>query len=107
LNEIEYIKKVELPKIYITTKNIKFNLELVEALQLKNIILNLEVIAKAALFRTESRGTHYRSDFPMEDNDNLRANIIVRQVRGKDGIIELFKRPSVILQNPFRLHRRI
>jgi succinate dehydrogenase/fumarate reductase flavoprotein subunit len=102
LNEIEYIKKVELPKIYITTKKMKFNLELIEALQLKNIILNLEVIAKAALFRTESRGTHYRSDFPMEDNDNLRANIIVRQVREKNGIIELFKRPSVILQNPFQ-----
>jgi succinate dehydrogenase/fumarate reductase flavoprotein subunit len=101
LNEIEYIKKVELPKIYIATKNKQYNLELLEALQLKNIILNLEVITRAALLRTESRGTHNRSDFPMEDNDNLRANIFVRQVKGKDGIIELFKSSSVILQNPF------
>ncbi len=101
INEIEYIKKVELPKLFVDTKIQQYNLELIEALQLKNILLNLEIIARAAFLRTESRGTHYRSDFPKEDNDYMRANIIVRQSRGKYGIIELFKRPAVLIQYPY------
>jgi hypothetical protein len=30
----------------------------------------LEVAARSALFRTESRGVHYREDCPDTDNDN-------------------------------------
>jgi succinate dehydrogenase/fumarate reductase flavoprotein subunit len=50
-------------------------------------VLNLarvgRVIAGAALRRTESRGAHFRTDFPQRDDDRWLVNLIVRQ-EGKD-----------------------
>jgi succinate dehydrogenase/fumarate reductase flavoprotein subunit len=39
-------------------------------LELKNMILVSKILCKVALLREESRGAHYRSDFPEEDNQN-------------------------------------
>jgi len=36
-----------------------------------------EMVCRAALFRTESRGLHFCQDFPEEDNDNWSGNIEV------------------------------
>jgi succinate dehydrogenase / fumarate reductase flavoprotein subunit len=46
----------------------RFNYELEEALELNNMLTLSEVIAYSALQRKESRGAHYRNDFP-ERND--------------------------------------
>jgi len=100
INQIEYIKKVELPKLRVATKSQQYNLELLEAIQTKNMLEYLEVIARSALLRTESRGTQFRTDYPIEDNDNLRVNIVVRRVRGGKKVLELFKRPSVVIHHP-------
>jgi len=56
--------------------------DLKKFLELQNMLLLSEMISRAALLRTESRGSHYRSDFPEEDNTNWLKNIIVR----KDGV---------------------
>ncbi len=45
-----------------------FNMELIEALQLYSVMDLAEVIATAALHREESRGAHFRSDFPKRDD---------------------------------------
>jgi succinate dehydrogenase / fumarate reductase flavoprotein subunit len=45
-----------------------FNLELIEALQLASVMDIAEVIAASATNREESRGAHYRSDFPKRDD---------------------------------------
>jgi len=42
-----------------------------------------EMVAKAALMREESRGAHYRRDFPKTDNQNWFVNIVIRQERGR------------------------
>jgi len=47
-----------------------FNTELVEALQLYSAIDLAEVIAVSAASREESRGAHFRSDFPKRDDKN-------------------------------------
>jgi succinate dehydrogenase / fumarate reductase flavoprotein subunit len=46
----------------------RFNYELEEALELENMLKTAETIVFSALQRKESRGAHYRSDFP-ERND--------------------------------------
>jgi succinate dehydrogenase/fumarate reductase flavoprotein subunit len=51
--------------------------ELRRYLELKNMVLLSEMVCRAALLRTESRGAHYRSDYPEEDNDKWLKNIII------------------------------
>jgi succinate dehydrogenase / fumarate reductase flavoprotein subunit len=48
------------------------------ALDLRNLLLVSECVAKAALERTESRGGHTRDDYPMTDYDFWgKRNVIV------------------------------
>ena len=44
----------------------EYNQELIEYLELKNALLVAKYIAKGALLREESRGAHFRSDYPKE-----------------------------------------
>ena len=65
----------------------------IDALELDNMVQLLEVAARSALLRTESRGVHYREDFPHTDNDNwLQESIARRQERG----FEITTRPCAI-----------
>jgi fumarate reductase (CoM/CoB) subunit A len=59
---------------------------LVKCLELDNLLLTSEAIALSALYRTESRGTHYREDFPERDDTNWLYNVLVR--RRADGTLE-------------------
>jgi succinate dehydrogenase/fumarate reductase flavoprotein subunit len=54
--------------------------ELMRYLELEHMVLLSEMVCRSALFRTESRGAHYRSDYPDQDDENWLKNIlIVRQ----------------------------
>ena len=60
-----------------------------EALGLRNLLISGEAVARAALLREESRGAHTREDFPGEQAEWLRYNII--STKGADGTMELQK----------------
>ena len=60
-----------------------------EALGLRNLLISGEAVARAALLREESRGAHTREDFPGEQAEWLRYNIISK--KGPDGNMELQK----------------
>jgi succinate dehydrogenase / fumarate reductase flavoprotein subunit len=47
-----------------------FNFELMNAIELKGMLELGHVIALGALVREESRGAHYRTDFPERDDEN-------------------------------------
>jgi len=53
--------------------------ELKRYLELENMMLLSEMVCRTALLRAESRGAHYRRDYPEEDNDNWLKNILVRK----------------------------
>jgi succinate dehydrogenase / fumarate reductase flavoprotein subunit len=54
----------------------RFNYELEESLELENMLKTAETIVFSALQRKESRGAHYRSDFPKRnDNDLLKHTL--------------------------------
>ena len=52
-----------------------FNLSWQQALDMRNLLLTSELIARSALLREDSRGAHYRDDFPDTDNTNWLKNI--------------------------------
>jgi len=81
--EIERIKEKELPKLCVMDNKTRYNREWIEALEIENLVTAAEMVAKAALMREESRGAHYRRDFPKTDNQNWFINIIVRQEKGR------------------------
>jgi succinate dehydrogenase / fumarate reductase flavoprotein subunit/fumarate reductase flavoprotein subunit len=56
-----------------------FNLEWGQALDVRNLITVARLVGESALVRTESRGSHYRSDFPATDNERWLANVFVQQ----------------------------
>ena len=65
--EIRQLQKLSLD-IGVNNKSGVFNYELQEALELENMLKVAEAIVFSALQREESRGAHYRNDFP-ERND--------------------------------------
>ncbi len=64
--------------------------ELRLAHETNNMLLNAEMRLKAGLFRTESRGTHFREDFPARDDENWLAWVIIKLDGNK---MKLAKRP--------------
>ena len=55
------------------------------------MLLVAEMTARSALWRTESRGSHFRADFPEQDDERWLQSIVVRQ--GGDGAAVLESRP--------------
>jgi len=49
--------------------------------QVKSSLIACEAIIKSALMRQESRGAHYRSDFPKLDDERFKVNIYCRKDR--------------------------
>jgi succinate dehydrogenase / fumarate reductase flavoprotein subunit len=81
--------------ITIDDKGKRFNTDLLEAWELGALLEVAEVTAVAALNRTESRGGHYREDYPKRDDDNwLKHSLAYR----KDGKIELRYKPVTITE---------
>jgi len=66
INELKEATK----KMYVTDKSKIYNTEFFNALELRNMLDLATVIAYAALVRKESRGAHYRTDFPERDDNN-------------------------------------
>jgi succinate dehydrogenase/fumarate reductase flavoprotein subunit len=59
--------------------------------EMVNKALNCEMKLRAGLFRTESRGMHYRYDYPFRDDDNWLAFVCIK--KGANGEMELYKEP--------------
>jgi succinate dehydrogenase/fumarate reductase flavoprotein subunit len=57
----------------------------------KNMILNAEMKLKASLFRTESRGNHYREDYPERNDRDWLAWVVIK--KDEDGSMKLSKVP--------------
>ena len=74
----EIIKLKEMYKnVYIEDKGEIFNTELIAALELGHLLTIAECIVIAAINRSESRGAHYRLDFPMRDDKNWLKHTIL------------------------------
>lgn len=68
LSKIEEIKRNEIPLLRAPAIR-SFNLSLIEAIEVSHMVSVAEMMIKSALFRQESRGAHYREDFPETKKD--------------------------------------
>jgi succinate dehydrogenase/fumarate reductase flavoprotein subunit len=65
--------------------------ELESALSVKNLALLGRILATASLKRTESRGAHFRLDFP--ETDDLNWRVVTRMQAGPNGELEFSTAP--------------
>ena len=86
LTNVEFFRDHLVPKLYAGDQH---ELRLVH--ETRNMVLNAEMRLRASLFRTETRGCHYREDFPLRDDAKWLAWVIMKQ--GVDGAMEVLKRP--------------
>jgi succinate dehydrogenase / fumarate reductase flavoprotein subunit len=61
------------------------------ALDLKHLLTVSEAITLSALERKESRGGHFREDFPNKDTEDAKVNIVT--FKGPDGAMRLRREP--------------
>jgi succinate dehydrogenase / fumarate reductase flavoprotein subunit len=73
------------------TGNREYNPGWHTALDIQNLLTVSEIIARAALERKESRGGHFRDDFPEKDPNYGKFNIVIK--RGSSGEMLVTREP--------------
>ncbi len=56
--------------------------EILEKMEVENALTVGEMIVRSALLRQESRGAHFRKDFPQTDDQNWKGNIFLQKSEG-------------------------
>jgi succinate dehydrogenase / fumarate reductase flavoprotein subunit len=80
-------------RVRIQDRGSVFNTDLVEALELGYLLDCAEVTVVSALARTESRGAHWREDFPERDDEAWLKHTLARRVGDQ---VELRYKPVTI-----------
>ncbi len=83
LAQVEFMRDHLVPKLFATDAH-----DLRLAHEVRNMVYNAEAKLRASLFRTESRGCHYREDFPLRNDEEWQAWTMFKEVDGK---MEFFK----------------
>jgi len=84
LTIVEFMQEHLVPQLFARDPH-----ELRLAHETKNMVLSAEMRLRSALFRTESRGNHYREDYPRRDDPNWLAWVKIRQEQGKMKLIKV------------------
>jgi succinate dehydrogenase / fumarate reductase flavoprotein subunit/fumarate reductase (CoM/CoB) subunit A len=79
IKQLSRIKESELPKTCPSIKVPEYNMEWVETLKIENMIQVLEMSARSALLRKESRGVHHRLEYPHVNNNHWLVEIVIKR----------------------------
>ncbi|MBI2304086.1 MAG: FAD-binding protein [Chloroflexi bacterium] len=82
LSRIQALKE-QAATLRLTTDTTNYNYELVEACEVPLMLDLAEVMVSAALHREESRGNHFRADFPKMDNQNWLCHTTIQKGDGR------------------------
>ncbi len=91
LSLLESMKTDDLPNLR-APEGRRFNLGWIEAIQVPCMLDVAEMIVRSALYRTESRGAHYREDYPETRMEWLKHTRVMRT----SGIMEMNSVPVII-----------
>jgi succinate dehydrogenase / fumarate reductase, flavoprotein subunit len=84
-------------QIGLDDKGTCWNTEIIEALELRNLMVVGELILTSALQRQESRGAHCREDYPHRDDTQFLKHTMATYTQDR---IEVYYRPVVITMFP-------
>jgi len=106
-NETDMLKLKQLIKelqeryknVTIDDKGNAFNLDLIEAFEVGNLLSFSEVMVEGAIARKESRGAHYRTDFPKRDDENWLKHTLAW--RSDEGVKLDFSKEVVIYMDRY------
>ena len=79
--------------VAIDNRESRFNTDLLEALELESLLGLAEVILTSAIARKESRGAHFREDYPVRDDQNWLKHTLAQKT---DDGPRLFHKPVTI-----------
>ena len=85
--------KARYAAVAISDKGKRFNSDLLEAIELGFLLDLAEILVTGARARNESRGGHFREDYPARDDVNFMRHTMA--YRGADGTISLDYKPVV------------
>ncbi len=85
-------------RCYVADKSSVYNVNLLDALELENLLDLAETIVTGALDRTESRGAHVRRDFPQRNDAQWLKHIL--QTRGPDGPVRSYLPVTITSYTP-------
>jgi succinate dehydrogenase/fumarate reductase flavoprotein subunit len=77
MKSLQRIRAKNLPEIKAETPK-----EILETMEVENALWVGEMITRSALMRKESRGAHFREDFPKTDDQNWKGNIFLKKSEG-------------------------
>jgi succinate dehydrogenase flavoprotein subunit len=94
VEELEALKQ-RAARMSVRERERRFNPGWNLCVDVRNLLVCAEAIARAALMRTESRGAHSRLDFPEPSEDWLVRNLVAVE---KDGAMTVEERPLVTVK---------
>jgi fumarate reductase (CoM/CoB) subunit A len=87
IGDLKNIEENELPGLALASGDRRYNRERMEAIEVGLMIKAATFVARAASARKESRGSHYRTDFPALDDKQWLRNTVMR--KGANGELDI------------------
>ncbi len=88
IRALRRVEREQIAGMAVGCKDRTYNRDRMEAIEVPFMIRTGLLVAHAALYRKESRGSHYRTDFPERDDRDWLRNVIVKRNKDGDVVIE-------------------
>ncbi|HVN24776.1 MAG TPA: FAD-binding protein [Syntrophorhabdales bacterium] len=90
--QLESIRRTASEQMAVRDQSRTYNRDRMEAIEVPFMIATALLMVRSALLREESRGGHYRSDFPLQDDNKWLRNVVVMKGRSGDAVVEARER---------------
>ena len=98
---LEHIREMEIASDAVSVDgNREYNAGWHTALDLHNLLTISDIVTRSAIERKESRGAHFRDDYPNKDEQAGKFNILAR--KGPNGDVQLTREPIPPMREDLR-----